>query len=310
VYGHNGDAISIRCDMLDLLETFFALAEQGTMLRTAAYLRVSQSTVSKRIQALESELGQKLIERSGRNVELTDKGKQIAISSKEIFVQLKNVLHQEIATGRKQISISISSGIIISWGPMIVKEIEKLVPLVSFSIGTYSSTASMERVRSGEHMLALCHGTGISAPDLSAEHIFDERMVIVPSQLQPLVIKRSDTVKIIGPEIHSESWAALSLQLERSRQRWGFKLEVERSLVSFGGICKLALAGFGHGLVPLAVAESFGIKREKLFHFRAPYLTLPVNILARKSVLETPLVRDVIRSLRKVTAEIRDGKRG
>jgi DNA-binding transcriptional LysR family regulator len=291
--------------MLNLLETFFALAEQGTMLRTAAYLRVSQSTISKRIQALERELGHKLIQRTGRHIELTEKGRQIALSSREIFVQLKNVLHQEVATGRKQISISVSSGIIISWGPAVLKEIEEQIPAVSFSIGTYSATASMERVRAGEHMLALCHGTGVTAPDLAAEHILDEAMVIVPSRLHPLKPTAGEALKVIGPEIHSESWTALSTQLERAERRWGFQLAVERSLVSFGGICKLALAGFGHGLVPLSVADSFGIKREKLFHFRAPNLNLPVNILARKSALENPLVRNVVTALRSVATDLK-----
>jgi DNA-binding transcriptional LysR family regulator len=285
--------------MLDLLETFFALSEQGTMLRTATYLRVSQSTISKRIQALERELGQKLIQRSGRHIELTDKGRQIALASREIFVQLKNVLHQEVATGRKQLSISVSSGIIISWGPAVLREIEEQIPEVTFSIGTYSATASMERVRAGEHMLALCHGTGVTAPDLSAEHIVDEAMVIVPSRLRSFKIDDVGPVNIIGPELHSESWTALSAQLERAERRWGFKLEMERSLVSFGGICKLALAGFGHGLVPLSVAESLGIKRGKVFHFPAPGLKLPVNILARKSALDTPLVKEVVKLLRR-----------
>lgn len=290
--------------MLDLLETFFALSEQGTMLRTATYLRISQSTVSKRIQALEQELGQKLIQRSGRHVELTDKGKQIALSSREVFVQLKNLLQQEVATGRKQLSISISSGIIISWGPSVLKQIEEQLPEVSFSIGTYSATASIERVRAGEHMLALCHGTGATAPDLSVEHILDESMVLVPAGLRPLKIGRQSELKVIGPELHSESWTALSTQLQRAERRWGFKLEVERSLVSFGGICKLALAGFGHGLVPRSISSTFGLKPQKLYHFPAPGLRLPVNILARKSALENPLVKEVIKALRQATAEL------
>jgi DNA-binding transcriptional LysR family regulator len=290
--------------MLDFLETFFVLSEQGTMLRAATYLRVSQSTISKRIQALEQQLGQKLIQRAGRNVELTEKGRQIAQSSKEIYVQLKNMLHQEVATGRKEISISISSGIIMSWGPAILKEIEDRLKTVHFSIGTYSATASIERVRSGEHMIALCHGTGVSAPDLSAEHIFDEKMVIVPSRLQIDKINTVRSIKIIGPEIHSESWSALSLQLDKAEKRWGFKLEIERSLVSFGGICRLAMAGFGHGLVPLTIAESFGITPDKIFSFTNPSLKLPVNILARKSSLDNTIVQDVIKILRKATSKI------
>ena len=166
-----------------------------------------------------------------------------------------------------------------------------------------------ERVRAGEHMVALCHGTGVSAPDLSAEHIFDERMVIVPSRIQPQKINTAESIKIIGPDIHSESWSALSLQLDRAEKRWGFKLEIERSLVSFGGICRLAMAGFGHGLVPLAVADSFGIKPEKIFYPANPSLKLPVNVLARKSTLDNPIVREVVKNLRKAASKIQGSSR-
>ena len=49
-------------------EALVALEEHGTMSRAAARLGVTQPAISKRIQALEHELGRDLIEPSGRNV--------------------------------------------------------------------------------------------------------------------------------------------------------------------------------------------------------------------------------------------------
>ena len=60
--------------MIENLETLAALARQRTMVRTATSLRISQSAVSKRIASLEQAYGQKLIERSGKNVILTAAG--------------------------------------------------------------------------------------------------------------------------------------------------------------------------------------------------------------------------------------------
>ena len=59
------------------IETLSALAAAGTMTRAAIQLRITQSTVSKRIAALEREVGQPLVEACGRGVRLTPVGHRL-----------------------------------------------------------------------------------------------------------------------------------------------------------------------------------------------------------------------------------------
>ena len=63
--------------MFDQIETLSTLAATGTMTRTATQLRITQSTVSKRIAALEREVGQPLTEAHGRGVRLTPVGHRL-----------------------------------------------------------------------------------------------------------------------------------------------------------------------------------------------------------------------------------------
>lgn len=58
------------------INTFLQIVESGSFSKTAQILGYTQSTVSFQIQQLESELNCKLFDRIGRNVTLTDKGKQ------------------------------------------------------------------------------------------------------------------------------------------------------------------------------------------------------------------------------------------
>jgi DNA-binding transcriptional LysR family regulator len=59
---------------LHRLEYFVAVAEEGSFTRAAARVHVAQSGVSAQVRRLEAELGQPLLDRSGRTVRLTEVG--------------------------------------------------------------------------------------------------------------------------------------------------------------------------------------------------------------------------------------------
>ena len=59
---------------IDLLRSFFAIVEQGSLNKAAERLRVSQSTLTRQMQSLEQEVGGPLLERSPGGVALTATG--------------------------------------------------------------------------------------------------------------------------------------------------------------------------------------------------------------------------------------------
>jgi DNA-binding transcriptional LysR family regulator len=59
---------------LDLLRSFFAIAEFGSLSKAAEQLHVSQSTLTRQVQALETEIGGQLLERGHSGVALTAAG--------------------------------------------------------------------------------------------------------------------------------------------------------------------------------------------------------------------------------------------
>jgi DNA-binding transcriptional LysR family regulator len=59
---------------LNLLRSFFAIAEHGSLSKAAAQLHVSQSTLTRQVQALEAELGGQLLDRGSGGVALTAAG--------------------------------------------------------------------------------------------------------------------------------------------------------------------------------------------------------------------------------------------
>ena len=61
---------------IEFLETFVEVARQGNVTRAAEALYLSQPSVTGRLQAIEAELGERLLVRTPRGVRLTDAGRE------------------------------------------------------------------------------------------------------------------------------------------------------------------------------------------------------------------------------------------
>jgi LysR family transcriptional regulator, transcriptional activator of nhaA len=67
------------------LRYFWAVAREGGLRKAAEKLHVSQPTISAQIAALEDTLGEKLFWRTGRQLTLTDTGREVLSYAEEIF---------------------------------------------------------------------------------------------------------------------------------------------------------------------------------------------------------------------------------
>jgi LysR family transcriptional regulator, transcriptional activator of nhaA len=77
---------------------FWAVAREGSLVRASAKLRLSPSTVSSQIRALEDAAGEKLFLRKSRGLELTDTGRVVHRYAEEIFTLGREL--QDAVAGR------------------------------------------------------------------------------------------------------------------------------------------------------------------------------------------------------------------
>ena len=75
----------------DNLRFFLALADAGSLSRAAEKLQVDHSTVARRIDALERELGVRLVERLSRAYRLTAEGEQVRDRAKEVEAGIADI---------------------------------------------------------------------------------------------------------------------------------------------------------------------------------------------------------------------------
>jgi DNA-binding transcriptional LysR family regulator len=78
------------------LQTFATICECGTVSKAASQLSITQPALSRRIEALQKELGLKLFDNLGRRLSLTSEGKEFLRHSRALLAQAETLL----ATGR------------------------------------------------------------------------------------------------------------------------------------------------------------------------------------------------------------------
>ncbi|XOV90295.1 MAG: LysR family transcriptional regulator [Pseudomonadota bacterium] len=277
--------------MIENLETLLALSRTGTMLEASTELRISQSAVSKRIAVLERYYNRKLIQKKGRRVELTQHGKQLVDRVSPILTELRDLFVQESSEARGELIIGVSDAILSSWGPHVFFAVQAEIPEVQFSFHTHRTPVVLDRIRSGEFMVGVCTGSDALDTDLQSEVLTHEPMVIIPAGLSRLEMPARGELGVITIEDYSGAWRSFKDEARRLRIRR------EVSLESFFSVAQMAIAGFGHGLVPLGVARTLKVPDEVLVNLGAEGLNRPVRFVARKSTYALPMVRGFYRSL-------------
>ena len=271
--------------MIENLETLVTLSRTGTMMETATVLKISQSAVSKRIAALERYYDRQLIERHGRRVALTHHGTRLVERVTPIVSELRSVFLEDNALRKGKIIIGVSEAILSSWGPRLFARVQGNMPDVEFTLHAQRSPVVLDRIRSGEYMVGICTGSPDSDTDLQSEILRLEPMVIIPSALDPIAYRVGDELAVITIESRSGAWRSIEEDMRRLRLKRSVSLE------SFFGVAQMALAGFGHGLVPVGVARTLGVAENQMIPLSEAGLNRPVRFVARKSMFSQPLVQ-------------------
>ena len=283
--------MNLEAYVIENLETLVTLSKTGTMMETATVLKVSQSAVSKRIAVLERYYDRKLIERDGRRVALTHHGTRLVERVTPLISEVRSVFLEDNALRKGKLILGVSEAILASWGPSLFARVHEGLPEVELDFHAQRSPVVLDRIRSGEYMIGICTGSADADTDLQSEVLRLEPMVIVPSGLAPIDFEPGQPLDVITIESRTGAWASIEEDLRRLR------LRRRASLESFFAAAQMALAGFGHALVPAGVAQTLAIGRDALIPLGAEGLNRPVRFVARKSMFSRPLVQSFYREV-------------
>lgn len=163
---------------LDALRGFVATARRLSITAAAQDLCLTQSAVSRQIQALEERLGTALLVRGTRQLALTDAGRQLfALASPWLdqLAELTATLRQD--TRAQPVTISASIGVVSLWVLPRLADFQAAHPEVELRVET--SNRVMDLQREGVD-LAIRYAPASAVP-AGAQHLFDEEIVPVAS---------------------------------------------------------------------------------------------------------------------------------
>jgi DNA-binding transcriptional LysR family regulator len=261
--------------MLDGIDALIALQRFGTVSEAAVRLRLTQSAVSKRIQALQRSVGTRLIERTGRRVRLTAEAIDLLERAQPLVADLR-ALTGPVHGMSAEFSIALADSIASSWGPAVIQRALAGLEGVGVRLHAHRSVLLIENVRFGRYHIGLSTDLP-QTKDLIHYPMFDEPMVLIRAAHSKQTPRERALICI---EPSSATWRAIEPLL--AREHPALLKRVLIPVETFSATVQMVRAGFGDGLVPLGLARTLGVDARG--YREVPGVTRRISLVTRKLV--------------------------
>jgi DNA-binding transcriptional LysR family regulator len=187
---------------LSQIDTFLAVASEGSFSRAGKKLLRTQPAVSLALKRLESELGEKLIDRSSKELVLTDAGR-VVLDYARRFYNLRRELHNALQELRDRQAGTLVIGANESTALYLITHIERfrrLYPRVKVEIRRSLSSQIPDELRSGALDLgAISYDP--AAADLFSTVIYHDALAFVVSPEHRFAARREVEIEELGMEV-------------------------------------------------------------------------------------------------------------
>ncbi|MEU8827674.1 LysR substrate-binding domain-containing protein [Streptomyces sp. NPDC048636] len=242
------------------LAYFVAVAEERNFTRAAERVHVAQPGVSAQIRRLERELGQELLDRSGRSVRLTEVGAAVlpyaraalaAVEGARLAVdELTGLLRGHVAVGTVT-SHSVDL-------PGLLAEFHDAHPAVEITLTEATSDELVDGLRTGRLDAAIVSVGATPPAGLELEVITDQPIVAAVSHDHELAVHSVISLDTLRgrPLISLPYGTGLRTRLDEACAAAGFTPRIAFEASDPGVLAQLAERGLGAAILPRAFAEA------------------------------------------------------
>lgn len=242
------------------LRYFSTIAEEGQITRAAKKLHMAQPPLSQQLKLLEEEFGVPLLDRNGRNMELTEAGKVLYTRAKEILRRFEETVTEvkEVGEGVKGL---LSLGCVkscFSYIPERLRYFREHFPLVTFRLHEGDSYRLANAIRNWEVELAIVR-LPLELDDFSTLPLPNDRFVLVVPESWPN--KKAITIREIAEMplmlLHRIKGEGLYELVVNKFIKFGIEPNIVCQCPDAAMILSLVRAGVGATLLPKSTLLSF-----------------------------------------------------
>jgi DNA-binding transcriptional LysR family regulator len=291
------------------LRVLRALADHGTVTAAAEVLHLTPSAVSQQLAALESEVGQELLERRGRRVAITSAGRLLLAHTDTILTEVERAeqamrLHANGAIGEVRVT-AFATAISLLVAPALAR-LRETNPGLELVVRDAEGHQGITQLLDGAADIAIAvEHRGSPRPD-------DHRLVRIPLYAEPFVAvlppshPAAAAERIELPMLAADDWVMPSpgnpirdvvlLACEQA----GFQPRVVHQSDDFHAVAALVAAGGGVALVPRLAVPTLAVIRP----LTEPVPTRRVYAAVRQGRADHPLVTATLAVLTEVAEKL------
>lgn len=241
------------------LEILEAVARCGSFSRASAEVHLTQPAVSMQIKQLEGALGLPLFEHIGKEIRLTEAGRETLRSGQGIAREIAN-LEQTLADlqGLKGGTLTVSAASTASvFAARLMARFRSLHPDVQVSLNVVNRETLLRHLSENTSDLALM-GTPPEGLHLDARPFMDNPLVIIAATSHPLAQARNIplTRLVEEPLVGREQGSGTRSALEKFLAEHGLPFRPAMEMNKNEAIKQAVEAGLGVGLVSLHTVEA------------------------------------------------------
>ncbi|MGW7641335.1 LysR family transcriptional regulator [Streptomyces decoyicus] len=264
------------------LQYFVAVVEEANFTRAAARLHLAQPGVSAQIRQLERELGQPLLDRSGRSVTMTEVGEAVLTYARAALAaveEIRQTVDEFSGLLRGRVRVGLVSGASTRRFDLasLLADFHDAHPQVEISLSEDTS----------ERMLAALHGGDLDIavlgladeeppPGVSCQVVVDEPLVAAVAPGDPLLAAHADRTSVPlaalreRPLISLPRGTGLRGVLERACAEAGIRPRIAFEAAAPHVLARLAARGLGVAVIPALPAAEASAAGLRMLEITAP----------------------------------------
>ncbi|MGK0299004.1 MAG: DNA-binding transcriptional LysR family regulator [Gammaproteobacteria bacterium] len=243
------------------ITAFIAVAEESSFTLAAERLYLTQPAISKRINLLEQFLGNRLFDRIGKQIKLTEAGQVLMPHAKKILREIedtRNAVQNLSQSVSGRLTLASSHHIGLHRLPPVLKQYSEAYKEVSIDISFQDSEKAYDQISHGEIELAVVTLANRQKEKIVSHVLWEDELCIMTSQNHPLTKYKLVTLNDLldFPAILPGGNTFTRQLIEEIFQDEKLKLEVEMSTNYLETIKMMVSVGMAWSVLPLTMHDN------------------------------------------------------